>query len=108
MARYDETLANSPSYALPCYVDLWELSEYVKTDPVAKQQQEACLDPSGIIDLYYPGPKTVAMDALAQSGIWNDMVNAILTGTPTEDAVKTAHDSMVTLFKEYSLPGEKA
>jgi multiple sugar transport system substrate-binding protein len=108
VARYDEVLANSPSYALPCYTDLWELSEYIKTDPVAQQQQDACLDPSGIQDVYYPGPRTPAMDALIQSGIWNDMVNAVMTGTPAEDAVADAHTSMVALFQEFGLPGEQA
>jgi len=108
LALYDEMLSNSPSYALPCYLDLWEMSEYIKTDPVALQQKEACLDPSGIDHAVYPGPRTPAMEALLTSGISNDMVNAVLTGTATEDAVLDAHDKMVAIFKEFNLPGEKA
>jgi multiple sugar transport system substrate-binding protein len=107
LGRYDEMLSNSPSYALPCYTDLWEMSEYIKTDPVAQQQKGACLDPSGIDAAFYPGPATPAMAAVIASGTWNDMINAALTGTATEDAVKDAHDKMVTIFKEFGLPGEK-
>jgi multiple sugar transport system substrate-binding protein len=108
LGRYDEMLSNSPSYALPCYTDLWDKSEYIKTDLVAQQQKDACLDPSGIDATFYPGPATAAMEAIVSSGIWNDMVNAILTGTATEDAVKDANDKMVAIFKEFNLPGEKA
>jgi multiple sugar transport system substrate-binding protein len=108
LARYDEMLSNSPSYALPCYTDLWEMSEYIKTDPVAQQQQEACMDPSGIDAGPYPGPVTPALVALDESGVWNDMVNAVLTGTPTEDAVAEAHEKMVAIFQEFGLPGEPA
>jgi multiple sugar transport system substrate-binding protein len=108
LGRYDEMLSNSPSYALPCYTDLWEMSEYVKTDPVAQQQQGACLDPSGIDAAFYPGKDSPAMQAIIASGIMNDMVNAVLTGTATEDAVSEAHDKMVAIFQEFGLPGEPA
>jgi multiple sugar transport system substrate-binding protein len=108
LGRYDEMLASSPSYALPCYTDLWDKSEYVKTDPVAQQQKEACMDPSGIDATYYPGKASPAMEAIVASGIWNDMVNAVLTGTAPEDAVKDANDKMVAIFKEFNLPGEKS
>jgi multiple sugar transport system substrate-binding protein len=108
LARYDEMLSNSPSYALPCYVDLWEMSEYIKTDPIAQQQKEACLDPSGIDAAFYPGKDSPAMQAVIASGAMNDMVNAVLTGTAPEDAVKDAQAAMVAIFKEFGLPGEKA
>jgi multiple sugar transport system substrate-binding protein len=108
LGRYDEMLSNSPSYALPCYTDLWEMSEYIKTDPVALQQKEACLDPSGIDAAFYPGKDSPAMQAVIASGAMNDMVNAVLTGTAPEDAVKAGHDAMVAIFKEFGLPGEKA
>jgi multiple sugar transport system substrate-binding protein len=108
LARYDEMLSNSPSYALPCYTDLWDMSEYVKTDPVAQQQKGACLDPSGIDAAFYPGKDSPAMQAIIASGIMNDMVNAVLTGTATEDAVADAHTKMVAIFQEFGLPGEQS
>jgi multiple sugar transport system substrate-binding protein len=108
LGRYDEMLASSPAYALPCYVDLWDMSEVVKASEITQLQKGAALDDSGINANFYPGPVTPAMQAIVQSGIWNDMVNAILTGTATEDAVADAHQRMVDVFKEYGLPGEKA
>jgi multiple sugar transport system substrate-binding protein len=108
LGRYDEMLASSPAYALPCYVDLWEMSEYIKTDEVALQQKTASLDESGISSGIYPGPPSAAMVAIDESGAWNDMINSILTGTPTEEAVATAHERMVQIFQEFGLPGEQA
>jgi multiple sugar transport system substrate-binding protein len=108
LGRYDEMLASSPAYALPCYTDLWDMSEYVKTDEVTQQQKTSCLDPSGIDATIYPGPPSAAMVAIDESGAWNDMVNSILTGTPVEEAVTTAHERMVQIFQEFGLPGTQA
>jgi multiple sugar transport system substrate-binding protein len=108
LALYDEMLASSPAYALPCYVDLWELSEAAKANEVTQQQKSAALDEAGIDSGIYPGPPSPALTAIDEAGIWNDMINAILTGTATADAVAEAHDRMVLVFKEFGLPGEKA
>jgi multiple sugar transport system substrate-binding protein len=108
LGRYDEMLASSPAYALPCYTNLWDMSEYVKTDEVAQQQKSSCLDPSGIDPAFYPGPNSPAMVAIDEAGAWNDMVNSILTGTPVEEAVTTAHERMVQIFQEFGLPGTQA
>jgi multiple sugar transport system substrate-binding protein len=108
LGRYDQMLASSPAFSLPCYTDLWEMSEFIKTDPVALQQQVSALDPNPIDPGIYPGPNTPALQAVFQSGAFNDMVNAILTGTPTEEAVQNAHDQMVSIFQEFGLPGEQA
>jgi multiple sugar transport system substrate-binding protein len=108
LALYDEMLSNSPSYALPCYTNLWEMSEYIKTDVVAQQQKEACLDPSGIDAWLYPGKDSPAMQGIITSGIMNDMVNAILTGTAPEDAIADCHEAMVAVFQEFGLPGEQS
>jgi hypothetical protein len=101
-------LASSPAYALPCYVDLWEMSEVAKSNEVTMQQMSSALDESGIDAGIYPGPAQPAISALDESGAWNDMVNAILTGTPVEQAVADAHARMVEIFKEFGLPGERA
>jgi ABC-type glycerol-3-phosphate transport system substrate-binding protein len=101
-------LAESPAYALPCFVDLWEKSEFVKTDEIILQQKSSCLDDSGIDPLFYPGPNSPAIQAILQAGIWNDMVNAAVTGTDVEEAVQDAHDRMVQIFQEFNLPGERA
>jgi hypothetical protein len=47
------------------------------------------------------------MIAIDNGGIWNDMINAALDGTPVPEAVATAHERMVKIFQEFGLPGEK-
>ena len=106
LARQDEMLASSPAYAIPAYTDLWEMSAFIKTNEIATQMKPAALDSSGIDTNNWPGPSSAAMAGILESGIWNDMVNAFLTGTSVEEAVATAHDRMVLIFKEYGLPGE--
>jgi multiple sugar transport system substrate-binding protein len=106
LARIDAMLAASPAFALPCYTDLWEKSEYIQTNEVALQQKSSTLDPSGIDPDIYPGPPSAAIVALDDAGIWNDMVNAVLTQTPVEQAVQEAHERMVAVFQEFGLPGE--
>lgn len=105
--RMDAMLASSPAYAVPAYTNLWDMSEYTQSNEMSLQIKPAALDPSGIEAGSWPGPPSAAITAIANSGIWNDMVNAIMTGTPTEEAVATAHDRMVLIFKEFGLPGEE-
>lgn len=107
VARMDEMLASSPAYAIPAYTDLWELSEYTQGYEIALQQKSAALDASGINPTTWPGPSSAAMDAINEAGAWNDMVNSIMTGTDVAEAVATAHDRMVLIFKEFGLPGEE-
>ena len=106
LERQDEMLASSPAYAIPAYTDLWDMSTFVNTNEIAAQMKPAALDESGIDAADWPGPPSAAMAGIREAGIHNDMVNAILTGTPVADAVATAHDRMVLVFKEYGLPGE--
>jgi ABC-type glycerol-3-phosphate transport system substrate-binding protein len=107
LERMDAMLASSPAYALPAYTNLWEMSEFVSNFEPAYQGKTAALDTSGIDASPWPGPPSAALVALEESGIWNDMVNATLTGTEVETAVKDAHDRMVVVFQEFGLPGEK-
>jgi multiple sugar transport system substrate-binding protein len=107
LENMDEMLASSPAYAIPAYTNLWELSEFTKNYPIALEQKSSALDPSGISDTIYPGPPSPAMVGIDEGGIWNDMVNAALTGTPVETAVEDAHNRMVLVFKEFGLPGEE-
>jgi multiple sugar transport system substrate-binding protein len=107
LGRQDEMLASSPAYAIPAYTNLWDMSTFVNTNEIAAQMKNAALDESGISETDWPGPPSAALAAINEAGIWNDMVNAILTGTEVEEAVATAHDRMVLVFKEYGLPGEE-
>ncbi|MEM7034963.1 MAG: ABC transporter substrate-binding protein [Chloroflexota bacterium] len=106
LGRMDEMLESSPAYAIPAYTDLWDQSEYIQTSEIALQQKNSSLDASGINATIYPGPNTPAMSAINEAGIWNDMVNSIVTETASvEDAVAEAHDRMVGIFQEFGLPG---
>ncbi|MEZ4622443.1 MAG: hypothetical protein R2867_44040 [Caldilineaceae bacterium] len=96
-----------PAYALPAYTNLWDMSEYTQSNEMSLQVKPAALDDSGIIAGQWPGPPSPALTAIENSGIWNDMVNAFITGTPVEEAVATAQERMVQVFKEFDLPGEK-
>lgn len=107
LGRMDAMLASSPAYAVPGYTNLWEMSEYTKTDEMSQQIKPAALDPSGINAGAWPGPPSAALTAIENAGIFNDMVNAFITGTSVEDAVATAHDRMVQVFQEFGLPGEE-
>lgn len=107
LERMDATLASSPAYALPAYTNLWDMSEYTKSNEMSMQIKPAALDDSGIVAGQWPGPASPALSAIENAGVWNDMVNAIITGTAVEEAVATAHDRMVDVFKEFGLPGEK-
>jgi multiple sugar transport system substrate-binding protein len=107
LERIDTMLASSPAFALPAYTDLWEMSDFVKGFEPAYQQKSAAMDESGIDQYLWPGPPNSAIDAITESGIYNDLVNSVLTGADTATAVKEAHDRMVVVFKEFDLPGEE-
>lgn len=106
LAKMDAMLESSPAYAVPAYTNLWEMSEYTKSNEMSLQIKPAALDASGIDAGSWPGPPSAALTAIENSGIWNDMVNAFLTGTSVEEAVATAHERMVLVFQEYGLPGQ--
>ena len=97
----------SPAFSLPAYENLWAESNYIQTNPVAKDQEAVARDTEGIIPQQYPGPAlNPAMASAGSAGIQSDMVADILRGTPVADAVKTCHDRYVQIFKEFGLPGE--
>jgi multiple sugar transport system substrate-binding protein len=108
LERQNAMLASSPAYAIPAYTNLWEMSEFASTFRATAQQKSAALDDSGINPRNWPGPETAAIVAIEEAGIFNDMMNAILTGTEVATAVADAHDRMVLIFKEFDLPGEEA
>jgi multiple sugar transport system substrate-binding protein len=104
----DAVFEAAPAFALPCYVDMWEKSAYIKTNDVAMQQKSSSLDPLGIDPMNWPGPPSAAMTAIDSAGIYNDMLNSVISGKSVPEAVATAHDRMVQIFKEFDLPGEKS
>jgi multiple sugar transport system substrate-binding protein len=105
--KMDKCFENSPAFSLPAYENLWAESVYIKTNPVAMDQETVARDKLGIIPQQYPGPPlNPAMSSAGSAGIQNDMVADILRGTPVAEAVKTCHERYVQIFKEFDLPGE--
>ena len=104
----DGAFSHSPAYSLPAYTDLWKKSRYIKTDPTAAEQEKVAMDPRGINFFDWPGPAgNPAMNAANEAGLGADMIADILKGMPVDEAVKTCHDRMVKIFKEFGKPGEK-
>ncbi len=108
LENQDAIFSNAPGFALPAYADLWAASKYIPTNPTAAELEPVARDEFGYIPGQYPGPPQNPALASADSAmIENDMVAAILQGTPVAEAVKTCHERYVAIFKEFGLPGEK-
>jgi hypothetical protein len=106
----DGILSNAPAFALPAYANLWKESKYISTNKVAMEQQPSAISPNGnVVPGFYPGPAfNTALASGNTARIMEDAIADILRGTAPKDAVKTAHDRYVKIFKEFKLPGEKA
>jgi multiple sugar transport system substrate-binding protein len=109
LERMDGILSNAPSFALPAYEKLWDLSKFIPTNQVAKDQKPVATSPKGNeVPGTFPGPaNNPPMAAAGTQGILNNMLAAVLKGTKTADAVKEAHDAYVKIFKEMGKPGTK-
>jgi len=106
--KMDRAFSESPGFSLPAYENLWAESAFIPTNAVAADQEQVARDMSGVIPQQYPGPaQNPAMASAGAAGIQNDMVAAILRGTPVAEAVKTCHDRYVQIFQEFGLPGTK-
>jgi len=109
LENQDAIFSNAPAFALPAYADLWAKSTYIPTNKTAAELEPVARDEKGHIPGQYPGPaQNPALAAADAALIENDMVSAILNGTPVDEAVKTCHERYVAIFKEFGLPGEKA
>jgi ABC-type glycerol-3-phosphate transport system substrate-binding protein len=109
LENQDAIFANAPAYALPAYADLWAKSAYIPTNKTAAELEPVARDDKGQIPGQYPGPaQNPALASADAALIENDMVAAILNGTPVAEAVKTCHERYVAIFKEFGLPGSRS
>ncbi|MGI6368616.1 MAG: extracellular solute-binding protein [Anaerolineae bacterium] len=109
LENQDAIFENAPAFALPAYADLWAASKYIPTNQTAAELEPVARDEKGQIPGQWPGPPQNPALASADSAlIENDMVAAILNGTPVAEAVKTCHERYVAIFKEFGKPGEKS
>jgi hypothetical protein len=86
---------------------MWEW-DVITGNAAASAQKTAALDPSGWTGIAYPGPDSAAINAVALAFVPTDMVASVLSGDATPpEAVKTAQERAVQIFKEFGLPGER-
>jgi multiple sugar transport system substrate-binding protein len=108
LENQDAIFSNAPAFALPAYADLWAKSTYIPTNKTAAELEPVARDDKGQIPGQYPGPaQNPALASADAALIENDMVAAILNGTPVAEAVKTCHERYVAIFKEFGKPGVK-
>jgi multiple sugar transport system substrate-binding protein len=109
LAAMDGIFSNSPAFSLPAYLNLWDKSNYIKTNQVAMDQKPVATQDTLIIAGQYPGPaNNPGLAAAQQANYLDDMIAAVLKGTDIAQAVKDCAASYVKTFKDFGLPGEKA
>ena len=109
LTRMDGLLSKAPAYALPAYEKLWDVSKFVPTNQVVMDAKPIAVAKTLQIPGQYPGPaNNLAIAAADNQCIYADTISSVIKGTPAKEAVKTAHDRYVKLFKQFNLAGEKA
>lgn len=95
----------SRAYAVPAYRNGW-------TDPIitdnanASRGETATWDNVEFTGLRWPGPASVAVDAVGGGFDQVDMVAAVLQGQSSQEVVEEYHNRWVQLWQDYGLPGE--
>ena len=100
----------STGYVYPAYEWGWEesaLKESKAAQHVTETWKAYLAHPSQYYgEASWPGPPTPWTSALDSSNFWTDMMGEVLGGKSSADAVKTAHDRAVRVFKEFGAKGE--
>jgi multiple sugar transport system substrate-binding protein len=98
---------NARTYAIPAYESMWDWP-IIKDTPQSIAVKPSALDPSGYNGLAWPGPPTPQIAAVDTAAIGADMVASVITGDATpEEAVKTAYERAVQIFKEFGAPATR-
>jgi multiple sugar transport system substrate-binding protein len=98
---------NARTYAIPAYESMWDWPIIADT-PQSIAVKPTALDPSAYNGLAWPGPYTPQMAAVVGNNLHSDMVAAVLNGQSTpEEAVETAYQQSVEIFKSFGAPGER-
>ena len=106
----DEMFRISTGYVYPAYEKGWDskvITESKIADHVTPKWKERALNK----DLVYtgdefPGPPSPQIAALVNANFWTDMFGEVLGGKPAADAVRSAHERAVKVFKEFGAKGE--
>src|SRR6266508_4278127 len=89
---------------LPAYKNLWT-DDVLKIDPNFATVKEIIFNPTEYTGFSYPADPSPAVDAVFAEAIPSQMMANITTGKMSvEDAVKDAHDKIVSIFEQSGLP----
>lgn len=95
----------SRAYAVPAYRNGW--SNPIITDNAnAARAETATWDNREFTGLRWPGPPSVAVDAVGGGFDQVDMVAEVLQGRPAAEVVEEYHNRWVQIWQDYGLPGE--
>ncbi len=95
----------SRAYAVPAYRNGWT-DPIIADNPNATRAETATWDNLEFTGLRWPGPASVAVDAVSGGFDQVDMIAAVLQGQPAQQVVEEYHDRWVLLWQDYGLPGE--
>ena len=70
------------------------------------RSKSATYDNETFTGLRWPGPPSVAVDAVGGGFDQVDMVAEVLQGRPAAEVVEDYHNRWVEIWKDYGLPGE--
>ncbi|HYH12753.1 MAG TPA: extracellular solute-binding protein [Thermomicrobiales bacterium] len=95
----------SLAYAVPAYRNGWS-NEVITGSDNAKRAEGAVWNNNEFTGLRWPGPHSVAVDAVAGSFDQVDMVAEVLQGRSVDEVVQDYHSRWVAVWQDYGLPGE--
>jgi len=100
----------SNGYVYPAYEWGWDEPEIAASDAgkrVTDVWKQYLTHESGYTGGgYYPAGPNPWVDSLESSNFWTDMFGEVMGGKSPADAVKSAHDRAVRVFKEFGAKGE--
>lgn len=96
----------SLAYAVPAYRNGWS-NEVITGSENAMRAESAVWNNREFTGLRWPGPHSVAVDAVAGSFDQVEMVAEVLQGRSVEQVVEDYHNRWVQLWQDYGLPGEE-
>ncbi len=95
----------SRAYAVPAYLNGWS-DPIIADNANSSRAKAATLDNVEFTGLRWPGPPSVAVDAVGGGFDQVDMIAAVLQGQSSQEVVEEYHNRWVQLWQDYGLPGE--
>lgn len=95
----------STGYACPAYKNGWD-DPLIQGNEVNKRVQAIIYNTGEPFNgIAWPGPTTAATDAIDNGTYYTDAMADILAGKAIEEVVKTYHDKIVQVYKDFGFKG---